>query len=170
MPRPRIRRRVGFHPGITYFKPSGVRVVDLDESVLTVDEFEAIRLKDFLELDQDEAAKKMKISQPTFHRLLLSARKKIADAIVNGKAIRIEGGDFMVRPRRGAGVGRAGGGRGLRGRAPATGGRGLGGGFGMGPNGECICPKCETRVPHQIGQACYQMKCPKCGTPMTRAR
>ena len=97
----------------------------------------------------------MKISQPTFHRLLLSARKKIADAIVNGKAIKIEGGDYMIRPRNRMGPGR---------------GRGLGGGFAMGPEGECICPKCETRMQHQLGQPCFKQKCPKCGTPMTRAR
>jgi len=160
MPRPRIRRRVGYHPDIVYFKPAGVRKIEIAESILTVDEFEAIRLKDFLQMDQDDAAKKMKISQPTFHRLLLSARKKIADAIVNGKAIKIEGGDYMVRPGRGGG----------RGRAPARGGRGMGGGFAMGPEGECICPKCETRVSHQTGQPCYERKCPKCGTPMTRAK
>ena len=94
MPRPRRCRRVGFQPDVTYFKPAGVRMVDLEESILTVDEFEAVRLKDLEGLDQEIAAKKMNISQPTFHRLVLSARKKIADAIVNGKAIKIEGGNF----------------------------------------------------------------------------
>jgi len=68
--------------------------IELEESVLTVDEFEAVRLKDFQEIDQEDAARKMNISQPTFHRLVTSARKKIADAIVNGKAIRVEGGNF----------------------------------------------------------------------------
>ena len=71
-------------------------MIDLDESVLTIDEFEAIRLNDFLELEQTECADKMKISQPTFHRLICSARKKIADAIVNGKAIKIERGSFVI--------------------------------------------------------------------------
>jgi len=94
MPRPRRCRRVCFKPNITYFKPAGIRIVDLEESILTVDEFEAVRLKDLLGLEQEEAAKKMNISQPTFHRLVVSARKKIADAIINGKAIRIEGGNF----------------------------------------------------------------------------
>jgi len=69
---------------------------DLEETVLTVDEFEAIRLKDLEGLDQANAAEKMKISQPTFFRLLDSARKKIADALVNGKAIRIEGGEYKL--------------------------------------------------------------------------
>jgi len=96
MPRPRICRRVRFLPGVNYFKPAGIRMRDLEEIILTVDEFEAIRLKDLEGLDQTNAAKKMKISQPTFFRLLESARKKIADAIVNGKAIRIEGGEYKV--------------------------------------------------------------------------
>jgi predicted DNA-binding protein (UPF0251 family) len=75
-------------------------MVDLDETSLMVDEFEAVRLKDLLGLEQEECANKMGISQPTFHRLVSSARKKIADAIVHGKAIRIEGGNFkIVRPR-----------------------------------------------------------------------
>jgi predicted DNA-binding protein (UPF0251 family) len=84
------------HPHVTYFKPAGIRMVELEESVVNVDEFEAVRLKDLLGLEQEEAARKMDISQPTFHRLVLSARRKIADAIVNGKAIRIEGGSFRI--------------------------------------------------------------------------
>lgn len=94
MPRPRRLRRVFFEPNVTYFKPAGVRMNELDEVTLTIDELEAIRLKDAEGMEQQQAAKKMDISQPTFHRLLLSARKKIADALSNGKALRIEGGDF----------------------------------------------------------------------------
>jgi len=100
MPRPRICRLVGFRPGVAYFKPAGVRKRDLEESVLSVDEFEALRLKDLLGMEQEEAAGKMGISQPTFHRLVLSARKRVADAIVNGKAIRIEGGVYRIMPGR----------------------------------------------------------------------
>ncbi|MBU5688721.1 MAG: DUF134 domain-containing protein [Candidatus Aenigmarchaeota archaeon] len=95
MPRPRRCRRIFFKPNITYFKPAGLRIVDLEEVVLTVDEIEALRLKDFLDLEQEEAAKKMNVSQPTFHRIVSSARKKIADAIINGKALRIEGGNYI---------------------------------------------------------------------------
>lgn len=62
---------------------------ELEETILTLEEYEAVRLKDFEQLDQKEAAEKMEISQPTFHRLLITARKKISDSIVNGKAIRI---------------------------------------------------------------------------------
>jgi predicted DNA-binding protein (UPF0251 family) len=96
MPRPIKCRRIFFEPGVTYFKPVGIRLVDLKEVKLTVDEFEAIRLKDLENLEQKDAAKKMRISQPTFHRLLESARKKIAEALVNGKALRIEGGVYEM--------------------------------------------------------------------------
>ncbi len=89
MPRPRRFRRIGFHPEVTYFKPAGIRMRELEENVLAFDELEAVRLKDVEGIEQEKAAKKMNISQPTFHRLILSARRKIGDAIVNGKAIRI---------------------------------------------------------------------------------
>jgi len=65
-------------------------MTELEESSLDISEFEAIRLIDFKRIPQNEAAKKMKISQPTFSRILNIGREKIADAIVNGKAIRIE--------------------------------------------------------------------------------
>jgi len=132
-------------------------MIDLEESILTVDEFEAVRLKDLGGLDEKDAAKKMNISQPTFNRLVSSARKKIADAIVNGKAIKIEGGVYKMVGR-GMGFGR---GRSGRGR--------MGGPFAAGPGGTCVCPSCKNKVSHQVGVPCYQMKCPKCGTPMVRS-
>ena len=98
MPRPRLCRKVALEPNVNFFKPAGIRMVDLEESILAVDEFEAIRLKDLEGLEQEECASRMNISQPTFHRLVLSARKKIAEAIVNGKAIKIEGGNFEISP------------------------------------------------------------------------
>ena len=96
MARPTFPRNVGFIPGVTYFKPAGVRMAELEEVVLGHDEIEAMRLKHLLGLSQEEAAGQMNISQPTFHRLLSSACEKIADAIVNGKALRIEGGNISV--------------------------------------------------------------------------
>ena len=96
MVRQRLCRRVRFNPKVTYFKPRGISLRELEEVILPVDEFEAVRLKDLLGLEQEEAAKKMNISQPTFHRLVLSARRKIADALVSGKAIRIEGGAYKM--------------------------------------------------------------------------
>ncbi|MFH1711270.1 MAG: DUF134 domain-containing protein [Nanoarchaeota archaeon] len=92
--RPRICRRIGFKPNSTYFKPAGVRMINLAEVILPFEELEAVRLVDLEEVEQGEAGKKMGISQPTLSRLLKSARKKISEAIVKGKAIKIEGGDF----------------------------------------------------------------------------
>jgi len=97
MARPRLCRRVFLEPNVVYFKPRGIPLSELDETILNIDEFEAVRLKDLEGLEQEECAKKMNISQPTFHRLVLSARKKISDAIVNGKAIKIEGGNFKYK-------------------------------------------------------------------------
>ena len=142
--RPRRRRRVRFIPGVTRFRPVGVK--SPTETILTIDELEALRLKDIGGLVQGKAAKKMNISQPTFHRLLMSARKKVANALVRGESIRIQGGVFKMV------------------------GRGRMGGFGLGPGGECVCPKCGTRIPHQRGVPCYTVKCPKCGNLMTRGR
>jgi len=90
MPRPCKRRRVRGHPNSSYFKPAGIRMIDLEESSLRMPEFEAIRLVDLNEVSQEEAGKQMQISQSTLSRILKSGRKKIADAITNGKAIRIE--------------------------------------------------------------------------------
>ncbi|MEM2121275.1 MAG: DUF134 domain-containing protein [Candidatus Woesearchaeota archaeon] len=96
MVRPEKCRCVSFNPEITYFKPAGISLNSIEEINLNVEELEAIRLKDFEGLEQKECAEKMKISQPTFNRVLLSARKKIADALINGKAIKIEGGNFKI--------------------------------------------------------------------------
>ena len=89
MVRPKICRKIGFNPNITYFKPQGIPLRELKEILLEIDEFESIRLKDLEGLEQEECAKKMNISQSTLHRILLSARKKIAEAIITGKAIKI---------------------------------------------------------------------------------
>lgn len=96
MPRPTKCRRVGFIPGTTYFKPAGIPLRALAEIRLSVEEAEAIRLKDLEGLEQEECAGKMSISRPTFQRVLASGRQKIADALLNGKAIRIEGGSFAL--------------------------------------------------------------------------
>ena len=90
MPRPCKRRRVRGRPNSSFFKPAGIRVSELSEVVLTMSEFEVVRLIDFHEMSQIQACEKMEISQSTLSRILTSARKKIADAIINGKAIRIE--------------------------------------------------------------------------------
>lgn len=107
-PRPMRFRRVSRMPGCAFFRPAGMGV-SRGEVVLTVEEFESIRLNDHEGLDQKDAAERMEISQPTFQRIYNSARKKIADSLVNGKAIRIEGGRFVLPGQRMPG------GRGFRG-------------------------------------------------------
>jgi len=89
MPRPRGCRKVIFNPNVTYFKPQGVPMRFLEIVELTTEEMEAYRLRHIYDLEQKEAAKKMKTSQSTYQRILYSAYKKIADALINGKAIKI---------------------------------------------------------------------------------
>ncbi len=159
MPRRRRIRRIARIPKFNQFAPIGP--VMPEEVTLTLDEFEAIRLKDYQGIEQEKAAKEMNISQPTFHRLILEARKKVADALVNNKIINIKGGTYeMVQPimqRRGMGRGRMG----MR-------GRGRIGRLGAGPVGFCICPRCghkEAKVP---GIPCSKVMCKKCGSLMIR--
>ncbi|MFA5074703.1 MAG: DUF134 domain-containing protein [Candidatus Babeliales bacterium] len=90
MVRPLKQRKLFCNPNIVYFKPQGIPLRELEEAVLLMDEFEAIKLYDVDNLSQMEAAKKMGVSQPTFARILDRAYKKIANAIVFGKAIKIE--------------------------------------------------------------------------------
>ncbi len=73
-----------------FYKPAGIHLKDMEISILSKEELEAFRLKDFCDMDQKDASEYMNISQPTFHRLLKSARKKIIDALINNKAIKIE--------------------------------------------------------------------------------
>ncbi len=97
-------------PRVRYFKPQGVPLAELEEVVLAEDEIEAIRLADFEGLYHDEAARRMGVSRPTFGRIIEGARKKTAEAITSGKAMRIEGGAVeMEGPHvsgRGRGFGR----------------------------------------------------------------
>lgn len=100
MPRPCKCRWVCEDPKNDYFKPRGIPVSYLDEVILTIDEFEAIRLADLKELYQEDAARKMNVSRQTFGNIIMSAHKKVADAIINAKALKIEGGVVNVARRR----------------------------------------------------------------------
>ncbi len=165
MGRRRKPRWIDFQPGVTYFKPRGVTLASLKEVGLTFDEVEAIRLADLDGIEQIKAAKKMKISQSTFQRILEAAHKKIAEALVLGRAIKMEGGEIIM-PRAGRGIGRGIG----RGVGQGAGRGRMGGPFAAGPGGICVCtnPECKNEATHQVGVPCYQMKCPKCGSPMVR--
>ncbi|NLD49056.1 MAG: DUF134 domain-containing protein [Clostridiaceae bacterium] len=93
MPRPRKCRMVGFVPDNPSFHP---QLASGEEVVLTIEEVEAIRLSDYMEMEQDSAAESMNVSRGTFQRIINAARKKIADALVHGKIIRIEGGNYEL--------------------------------------------------------------------------
>ncbi|HHV61785.1 MAG TPA: DUF134 domain-containing protein [Firmicutes bacterium] len=138
MPRPPKFRRVEFLPQVTVFKPAGVPLRELEEEVLTIEELEALRLKDLEGLEQEDCAERMQVSRPTFQRVLVSAREKVARALVEGKAIRVEGGHYRLAARR------------FQCRActhefevP----------FGTGQRGiEMVCPRCGAQQVHRIDQ------------------
>jgi predicted DNA-binding protein (UPF0251 family) len=96
MPRPKCCRNVCGVPDKNYFKPRGIPTSELEEVVLSLDEYEAIRLADHEQLYQEEAAARMNISRQTFGRIIEVAHKKIADVLMNGKALKIEGGEVAV--------------------------------------------------------------------------
>jgi len=156
MTRPKRKRRMNFIPEVVYFKPAGIPLRFLDEVALSFDEIEALRLADFEGLNQIKSAKKMHVSQSTFQRILSFARKKVAEALVIGKAISLKGGEITMP--NGIKMGRGGG----RGR--------MGGQFTAGPGGKCVCtdPDCKHEIVHQAGVPCYKTKCPKCGSSMIR--
>ncbi|MCH3965961.1 MAG: DUF134 domain-containing protein [Clostridium sp.] len=96
MPRPTKFRRVEFFPEDTYFVPWGKPRCKIEEMVLKVEELEAMRLKDIEGLNQEECAKKMQVSRQTFQNIIDNARKKVAVALTEGNAIRINGGNYKA--------------------------------------------------------------------------
>lgn len=96
MTRPRKCRRIAGPPRVTYFKPQGIPLMDLDEVYLPFEGHEALRLADMEGMTQEEAARNMGISRHTFGRILTCARKVVAEAVIKGLALRIQGGDYMV--------------------------------------------------------------------------
>ncbi len=89
MPRPRLCRKIQFDPRVTYFKPQGIPLRLLEVVELSTEELEAYRLRHARNLDQKEAAREMSTSASTYQRILYSAYEKIAEALINGKAIKI---------------------------------------------------------------------------------
>ena len=157
MVRPKRVRKIFFQPNVTYFKPAGIPMANLKETVLSFDELEAIRLIDSKKMEQHNAGKKMNISQSTLSRLLRTGRKKLADALIKGQAIKIQGGNFKISQPRSEHF-----------KTSVSGGRGRMGGFAAGPGGICKCPKCGYEEPQIRGQPCINKTCPKCQTKMTR--
>jgi predicted DNA-binding protein (UPF0251 family) len=96
MVRPQKNRLVAFNPGVSYFKPRGIPMIDLEEVKLTVDEREALRLADYQDMSHEDAGSKMGVSRATFGRIVQRARKIVADALINGKAINVGGGNYTL--------------------------------------------------------------------------
>ncbi|MDD2190696.1 MAG: DUF134 domain-containing protein [Eubacteriales bacterium] len=96
MARPTKWRKIENIPSVPYFIPSDKDIPELDKNILKLEELEAIRLKDLEGMEQEECAARMEVSRPTFQRILISAREKIADSLINGKSILIEGGNFTL--------------------------------------------------------------------------
>jgi predicted DNA-binding protein (UPF0251 family)/predicted Fe-Mo cluster-binding NifX family protein len=96
MPRPRKCRRIVGTPRVTYFKPQGIPMSDLDEVSLTYEGHEALRFADLEGMNQEEAALSMGVSRHTFGRILAEARRVVAVAVIRGLALRIQGGDYEV--------------------------------------------------------------------------
>ncbi len=118
MPRPTKPRFVSAYPVIASFAPKGVPVTS--EVIMSVEEFEAIRLSDFEKLDQESAAALMGVSRHTYGRLLSRARSAVAEALVTGKELQVNGGNYQMR------------GRGMKRRMQGGGGGMRGGGGGRG--------------------------------------
>lgn len=97
MPRPTKYRMVEELPKEEYFVPANVPKCSIDEVVLKVEELEAMRLKDIEDLHQEACAERMNVSRQTFQNIIDSARKKVAIALIEGKAIRIGGGHFITK-------------------------------------------------------------------------
>lgn len=176
MARPFCPRHVGWMPPAVLFKPQGIPARTLASVVLTLDEIEALRLADFEGLYQEQAAERMRISRPTFARVVASARRKVAAALVHGKVLRFEGGPITTPAAPAVAVaGVPAGGRGYGWR----GGRGRRGGHGWKSGavvqevrapaqGICVCAACGTTLPHVAGKPCLATVCPRCGARMSR--
>ncbi|MBN2062536.1 MAG: DUF134 domain-containing protein [Deltaproteobacteria bacterium] len=98
MPRPRKTRFVQGRPIVNVFIPDRIPPWGREETVLTVEGLEALRLSDFQGMDHDSAAKMMNVSRQTFGRILAEARRIVAEVLVMGKILRIEGGNFEMPP------------------------------------------------------------------------
>jgi len=95
--RPVKPKLVGEAPRADYFKPRGIPMAQLEEVNLTVEELEALRLVDLEGMYQEDAAREMGVSRQTIQRMITEARAKVIEALVSGKALRIEGGSYILK-------------------------------------------------------------------------
>jgi predicted DNA-binding protein (UPF0251 family) len=174
MARPVNRRSIEKPPIMEGFKPFGIPMRELEPVILLFEEYEAMRLADYLGLSHQDAARQMNVSRPTFTRVYEKARRTLSTALVEGKALLIEGGNYQtndcwnrceqcsklfVCPDEKA-------------MCPfchkSTGRRLHPNEATSGTNGFCICTQCHTKVAHVRGQPCRESQCPSCGARMIR--
>jgi uncharacterized protein len=180
MPRPKRKRNVTHPPLMEGFKPFGVPVSDLEPVILFFEEYEALRLLDYMGMTQLEAAHEMAVSRPTLTRIYEKARRTIAEAFVEGKAVFIEGGDFhtdefwyrcetchklLISEKEifTCAYCKSGTIRPLSKKTMNSGHPQQEDGTGF-----CICLHCNTKSPHQPGVPCRERVCPQCGKKMIR--
>jgi predicted DNA-binding protein (UPF0251 family) len=195
MARPRRFRKILEEPQIRCFKPEGENLESLDPIKITIDEFEAIRLRDYHDIQQKRSAEIMGISQPTFHRSLTSARKKISKALIEGSMIIIVGEDYITDKTRYK-CNTCGFGWFIPekeyDKCPDCQSKDIiidlenedlsskdtslpqrrsynGPGLGAGPPSVCKCPECGYESPKIRAVPCKNTKCPKCETPLCGA-
>lgn len=180
MPRPKRKRNVTNPPIMEGFKPFGIPITDIEPVILFFEEYEAIRLLDYLGMTQLEAAREMAVSRPTLTRIYEKARRNIAEAFVNGKAIFIEGGDYhtdafwyrcedchklLISEQEilSCSYCQSEKIRPLSNKPVKMDYQQLEDGPGF-----CICLHCHTKIPHQPGVPCRESICPQCGKKMVR--
>ncbi len=134
MSRPYKERRVEQLPPVTHYKPAGAPLRSLEEVTLTIEKMEAIRLADIEQLDQAAAAERMEVSRPTFYHIVSTAHQKIAAALWQGHALRMDGGNFRIAHRCQTSLRRF------------------------------TCQTCGHKwpLPHGTGQRCHDVTCPAC--------
>lgn len=176
MPRPIRNRKMNLPPAMLGFKPFGTPLRDLEAVELLFEEFEAIRLADYEDLNQEEAAVKMGISRPTFTRIYDKARKTIAKALAESKVIVISGGHvkfdkdwfkcrkcdetFISRPTEKHSCGHCDSDDTIKiGEKTEEKSRDS-----FHASKPCYCPGCGIEVDHKQGIPCCSLKCPYCGT------
>ncbi|MCK9151558.1 DUF134 domain-containing protein [Methanobacterium alcaliphilum] len=194
MVRPRRFRRILNEPKISCFKPENDDLETSKPIKISIDEFEAIRLKDYHEINQKRSAELMDISQPTFHRTLKSARKKISRALVEGQPLTITGGDYITDKKRykcldcqfewispekeydkcpdcnSKNINKIDLEEEDVSASPLAQRRSYGGrGIGAGPPRICKCPECGYESSKTRGVPCKNTKCPECETPLCGA-
>lgn len=194
MVRPRIFRRISEEPQIRCFRPEKEDLDSLEPIEITIDEFEALRLRDYHDIRQKKSADIMGVSQPTFHRILTSARKKISKALIEGNTIIVTGVDYIAEKNKykcnvcgfkwsspekkynkcpeckSGDIDTIDEETSKETEASLLQRRSYGGkGMGIGPPRVCKCPNCGYEAPKTRAVPCKNTKCPKCETPLCGA-